>query len=412
MEHELVAMHGGTIDIESAEGQGTTFTITLLKGTAHLPQDRIEARRTLQSTALGATPYIEEITHWLPDTSEITPALIADQPSVEVSAAFPDRPRIVLADDNADMRVYIQRLLSSHFEVEAVANGTLALQAVQKRKPDLVLTDVMMPEMNGFELLRALKNDPTTASIPVIMLSARAGEEATIEGVEAGADDYLVKPFSTRELLARITTHIKIARGRYEAERHLRDLFMQAPAGVTVLQGPAYRITLANPAVLTIWGRKSEDVLNKPLFEALPEIRNQGLEPLLEGVLTTGIPYVGNELLVRLDRIGQVLTNLLTNAIKYSPRADSVVVKTVCRDNTVITSVQDFGIGIPAEKQPHVFERFFRVEGGAHATYSGLGLGLYITAEFVKRHGGSIWNESEEGKGSTFSFSLPYEQMR
>lgn len=144
----------------------------------------------------------------------------------------------------------------------------------------------------------------------------------------------------------------------------------------------------------------------------MPEIRNQGLEPLLEGVLTTGIPYVGNELLVRLDRIGQVLTNLLTNAIKYSPRADSVVVKTVCRDNTVITSVQDFGIGIPAEKQPHVFERFFRVEGGAHATYSGLGLGLYITAEFVKRHGGSIWNESEEGKGSTFSFSLPYEQMR
>ncbi|MBV9708144.1 MAG: PAS domain-containing protein, partial [Chloroflexi bacterium] len=107
------------------------------------------------------------------------------------------------------------------------------------------------------------------------------------------------------------------------------------------------------------------------------------------------------------DRIGQVLTNLLTNAIKYSPQADSVVVKTLCRDEALIVSVQDFGIGIAKQKQQHIFERFFRVEGETQFTYPGLGIGLYISAEFVRRHHGSIWVESEEGTGATFSFSLP-----
>ena len=107
------------------------------------------------------------------------------------------------------------------------------------------------------------------------------------------------------------------------------------------------------------------------------------------------------------DRIGQVLSNLLTNAIKYSPQADTIIVRTVQTDDAIVTSVRDFGIGIAAEKQQHIFERFFRVEGETLATYPGLGLGLYIAAEFVRRHHGSIWVESEEGKGTTFSFSLP-----
>jgi signal transduction histidine kinase len=107
------------------------------------------------------------------------------------------------------------------------------------------------------------------------------------------------------------------------------------------------------------------------------------------------------------NRIGQVLTNLLTNAIKYAPQAETIIVKTVHTDETLITSVLDFGIGIPKEKCQHIFERFVRVEGERQITYPGLGLGLYISAEFVKRHHGSIWVVSEEGKGSTFSFSLP-----
>lgn len=110
------------------------------------------------------------------------------------------------------------------------------------------------------------------------------------------------------------------------------------------------------------------------------------------------------------DRIGQVLTNLLTNAVKYSPEADTIVIRTIHKDGAIITSVQDFGLGIPEEKQSQVFERFFRVDGEAQETYPGLGLGLYISAEFIKRHHGAIWVESAAGKGSTFSFFLPVEK--
>src|SRR5206468_4019320 len=99
-------------------------------------------------------------------------------------------------------------MLNTHYTVEAVANGTDALAAASKRVPDLVLADIMMPEMDGFQLLHVLRNDPRTSAIPIILLSARAGEEAAIEGLEAGADDYLIKPFSARELLARVKTHL------------------------------------------------------------------------------------------------------------------------------------------------------------------------------------------------------------
>ena len=110
------------------------------------------------------------------------------------------RPRILLADDNADMREYVRRLLSDRYEVKAVAEGRLALAAARAERPDLILTDVMMPRLDGFGLLRELRPDPQTATIPVIMLSARAGEEARVEGIQSGADDYLVKPFRAREL--------------------------------------------------------------------------------------------------------------------------------------------------------------------------------------------------------------------
>ena len=193
---ELVRLHEGNIAAASAEGQGTTFTITLPKGNAHLSQDLLHAGSEPAPTALEAAPYLQEMLGWLAESA--SPVSTAEIMAAEQAADFADRPRIVLADDNTDMREYMQRLLSSHFEVEAVSNGTQALQAIAARTPDLVVTDVMMPEQDGFQLLQVLKTDPETARIPVILVSARAGEEAVIEGVQAGADDYLVKPFSAR----------------------------------------------------------------------------------------------------------------------------------------------------------------------------------------------------------------------
>src|SRR5581483_959816 len=127
--------------------------------------------------------------------------------------------------DNADMREYVRRLLSARWTVEAFSDGNAALDAAKKNPPDLVLSDVMMPGLDGFQLLQALRNDPGTKEVPLIMLSARAGEEARVEGLEGGADDYLVKPFSAREMMARVSATLKLARVRQEADRR-KDEFL------------------------------------------------------------------------------------------------------------------------------------------------------------------------------------------
>ena len=113
------------------------------------------------------------------------------------------RSRVLIADDNADMRDYLRRLLAEAYEVETVADGEAALRSLTDHAPDLVLADVMMPGLDGFRLLQAIRGNATISTLPVILLSARAGEESRVEGLQAGADDYIVKPFSARELLAR-----------------------------------------------------------------------------------------------------------------------------------------------------------------------------------------------------------------
>ena len=208
--HELVKLHGGTIHVDSTPDVGTTFTVTIPGGTAHLPAERVGAPTHLASTAIDARAYVEEALHWLPERD--TAASHALQTSKSGS-----RPRILWADDNADMRAYVRGLLLPYWDVEAVADGQQALESALRDPPDLVLSDIMMPNLDGFGLLQALRADLRTRSTPVILLSAKAGEEARVEGLEAGADDYLVKPFCARELLARIDTHLGIARLRKDA---------------------------------------------------------------------------------------------------------------------------------------------------------------------------------------------------
>ena len=226
---ELVKLHGGAIRAESEEGRGTAFVVTVPFGAGHLPAERIDAERQLGSTAVRAEAYVEEALRWLSDEeadaavlSEARPEARRQTERAETAARLPNGAHILLADDNADMRAYVRRLLGPHCSVLAVPDGQAALQAMRAKRPDLVLADVMMPGLDGFGLLRAIRRDAVLADIPVIMLSARAGEESRVEGLEAGADDYLVKPFSARELIARVAAHLKIASARGEAAAALR----------------------------------------------------------------------------------------------------------------------------------------------------------------------------------------------
>jgi signal transduction histidine kinase len=229
---ELVKLHGGSVTAQSELGKGTTFTVSLPFNAAHLPADQLGASRKPATTS-GANPFLQEALRWLPDHDGNGCADDHDEhsqsPTIHESLSAPgirstqdDRPRVLIADDNADMRHYVARLLAGQFQVEAVADGEAALEAARSRHPDLILTDVMMPRLDGFGLLREVRADPRTRGLPVIMLSARAGEESRVEGMEAGADDYLVKPFSAKELLARVSSHVQMARLRREVSDSLR----------------------------------------------------------------------------------------------------------------------------------------------------------------------------------------------
>nr|WP_317616126.1 response regulator [Nostoc sp. 'Peltigera membranacea cyanobiont' 210A] len=193
--------------------------------------------------------------------------------------------RILLADDNADMRDYVNRLLSQQYEVEAVPDGLTALESARGRVPDLVLTDVMMPGLDGFGLLQALRADPLTQKVPIILLSARAGEEARVEGLEAGADDYLIKPFSARELLARVEAALKMARLRQEAMEREQGLRIEAEVAKahleTVIAGiqdqffvldREWRYTFVNDRVADVVGIPKEELLGKIIWEVFPDV--------------------------------------------------------------------------------------------------------------------------------------------
>ena len=452
---ELVKLHGGRVSVESEVGVGSTFTVRIPTGAAHLPEDRVGARRKRASTAVGAEPFIEEALRWLPEVRSRTD-VVGEAPETAGSA------RVLVADDNADMRAYIVRLLEPHWQVEAVGDGEAALAAMRRRAPDLVLSDVMMPRLDGIGLTQAIRSDPARATIPIILLSARAGEESRIDGARSGADDYLTKPFAARELVARVDVHLRLAQVRRNAEaamqasaEHSRFLLGEAEKAnrakdeflATVshelrspLQGILGWLTLLRRGGLDAAqaARALESIdrsvrLQAQLVQDILEISRivagkvtLDRVPLDVGSILTATAEefapvaAAKSIRVELrlescglvvgdrERLHQIFANLLTNALKFTPVGGGVTLSCQPDATHVVVTVTDTGEGIEPSFLPRLFDRFSQADSSSTRRYGGLGLGLAIVHHLVELHAGTVTAESAgRGRGATFRVRLP-----
>jgi signal transduction histidine kinase len=452
---ELVRLHGGEVQAESTPGVGSTFTVTLPTGARSASPGGAE--RTLTSTGIGPASFLAEVSQW----NQVEPS-----PAPAGAPAGPGA-RILVADDNADMRGYLTRLLSPHWTVESVSDGGQALAAARSQRPDLVLSDVMMPGLDGLGLVRALRGDERTAAIPILLLSARAGEEATIEGLETGADDYLVKPFTARELVARVGAQLRVSQLRRDAlgvERaHAAqtELLLAAANRATRsreevlavvshdLRSPLATISTAAEVIERALGagdlgsrvqrslgaiRRSVDRMDRLVRDLLDlasvdsgslalELAPRAAEEIAREVRSTfdapardkgvalavdvapGLPPVSCDK----DRIAQALGNLVANAIKFTPAGGAVHIRVALDDGGIRFLVEDTGQGIDPAAQAHLFDRYWHT---AQPRREGHGLGLSIAKGIVEGHGGRIQVTSAPGQGSTFSIWLALEPAK
>jgi PAS domain S-box-containing protein len=279
---ELARLHGGSAQVRSREGAGSTFSVRLPFGMQHLPAAQVHPA-SIEGAPSLAQAFVDEAEDWLRDT-QAEPLVLHDGRTDALPALGAARGTVLVADDNADMRGYLLRLLGGEHAVLAAADGEEALRLARERKPDLVLTDVMMPRLDGFGLLRALRQDDATASLPVILLSARAGEEARLEGLEAGADDYQTKPFNARELRARVSGALALGRARREAARHERALrsemenVLESITEGFVAVDAHWRFTYVNAAAEKMYSMPRQALLGRELWEVFPELAGSPFE--------------------------------------------------------------------------------------------------------------------------------------
>jgi signal transduction histidine kinase len=432
---DLVEIHGGRVTAKSEPGRGTTFTVEIPKGTAHLPADALSPTPADPTISRNALAHVVEADRWAGDAKPATPE--------QLQAPTPSRARVLVVDDNADLRSYVSALLAPHYEVSTAPDGLGALDLVRAQPPDIVLSDVMMPKLDGFGLVRALRGNPATASLPIILLSARAGEEAAVEGLSAGVDDYLAKPFTARELLARIRTHVDLARARRawmeELERTNRELDafsysvshdLRAPLRAIdgfskMLEGdPDSRLSergrshlgrirsgakrmseliedLLRLARLTRTALTRERVdLSAVARRIVSELAARPASRAVDVTIEEGLTARADPRLATV-----VLENLIGNAWKFTSKQDRPrieVGRAPAPDGPFF--VRDNGAGFDMACAQRLFGPFQRLH--TEAEFEGTGIGLATVQRIVNHHGGRIWAEAQTGKGATFHFTL------
>mgnify|MGYP001286595177 CR=1 FL=1 len=363
---------------------------------------------------------------------------------------------ILLVDDTpSNLDVLTAMLKEQGYRVRPAINGELALEAVKASPPDLILLDINLPRMNGYEVCIRLKADDTTKDIPVIFISALNDIEAIVKAFEVGGVDYITKPFKLREVLARVATHLMLVQQRRQIEeRYVRDMkhfealdkmkeqFVQSATHdlknpLSIIMG--YVALLDGMTLqefeqfgkeyvegISTGARRIQSLITDMLDLAqLQTGAHLNMEPTdLEKFLKDGLrgadvtanqksitlvytpPHKSVPIMVDPKQMLRVLDNLITNAIKYTPDGGRVDVFADIYDDSVGIRVRDTGFGIPQKDIPHIFDAFYRVRGEQNSKISGTGLGLAIVRTIVEQHGGVIEVESELGHGSMFSIFL------
>ncbi len=355
------------------------------------------------------------------------------------------QPNILIVDDTpANLDVLSSMLTKRGYKVRPAPNGALALRAAQSTPPDLVLLDILMPEMDGFAVCERLKSHPKTKDIPIIFISALDDALDKVKAFRAGGVDYITKPFQLEEVLARIDNHLSLDRLRKEVQElsGLKDQMIRTvshdlvvPLDIirfcvqSVMDQPSLSLDIESIENLNM-AHKTATQMHKLVTSLLDlsriesgmklNLQNIALEHLItEQVDSFRVAAAQNELelhceslsqaVVSVDakRISQVISNLLSNAIKYTPAPGSIWVATQDTPDSVTLLVRDSGLGIPPDDLPRIFDKFHRVDSERHLEVNGTGLGLSIVKAIVDQHQGRIWAESQVGQGSTFYVQLP-----
>ena len=309
---ELVHLHKGEIAVESKVNKGTSFTVSIPHGKKGGVISQLSRSNGKAIASGGVHDAFVDAAESLLERNE--------KKVSSNTSTVGEHPIVLVVDDNADMRSHIRSVLSGSFAVVTAGNGRDALKKIAEQLPDVVVSDIMMPVMDGIELLKAIKSNRSTANIPVILLTARAGEESRIEGWGVGADDYLVKPFSSKELSARVASQIQTQRIRLDAQNEIRNVFRQSPFGILVMEGRNFVVTLVNNKMIDLLGRPEHELIGQSIYELYPEVESQGIMRLLDEVYATGRPYVASEFPLTYKRHGKMQSGWFD--FVYEPKRD------------------------------------------------------------------------------------------
>lgn len=362
--------------------------------------------------------------------------------------------KILIVDDVVSNVLLLKVLLKNEkFKTVTASDGLEAIQQAEKELPDLILLDVMMPQMDGFETAMHLKNNPTTAGIPIIFLTALNSTQDIVKGFQAGANDFITKPFNKEELLVRVNHQISLVAAKkliLERTEELRKTIVGRDKLYSViahdLRSPLASIKMVlNMMVLGL----SEDIIGKEMYQMLQMVNHSTedvfslldnllkwtksqigklnvvyqdfrIDEVVEGVLdifslvskSKNIQLVNDSIdtvsvHADVDMVKTILRNLLSNALKFSYEGSQIIIGSQVETDKVIVSVKDSGKGMSAEDKEKLLKTETHFSRYGTNNEEGSGLGLLLCQDFAIKNGGDLWFESEEGKGSTFFFSIP-----